>query len=70
LQAAARICIRSRDDPVPVHLDEFAQRESPREPPLTTQPLELTLERLTRIPLARKAATLHPLRVAPPVRYR
>jgi hypothetical protein len=48
-----------------VRLDELGEREPARDPPLTSKPLELALERVTRVPLRGKPATLDALGVAP-----
>jgi hypothetical protein len=48
-----------------VRLHELGEREPPRDPSLPSKPLELTLERVTRVLLRNEAAPLNTLRAAP-----
>jgi hypothetical protein len=47
-----------------VSLHEFGQRQRLCESPLPPQPIQLTLQRLRRVPLRHEPATLYPLRAA------
>jgi hypothetical protein len=47
-----------------IRLDELGEREPPRDARLSPKPLQLPLERLTRVLLTGEPATLHALRAA------
>ena len=47
-----------------IRLDELRQRQPARDPALAPHPLELAIERIARVLLAREPATLHSLRVS------
>src|SRR5438093_11030958 len=47
-----------------VCLDEFSEREFPRDPLLSSKPFQLMIKRVARVLLGSEAATLHALRVA------